>query len=118
MGALADIDQSTRAYLSGATDSIIRCRLFRHAWNPTNDGFIVEGRGPDRVFTQTVECLRCKIKGVDRFDPVTLDRINTRSYDYAEGYLLRERKGGLSRREFRQWVAAKTTTGRRLRRVS
>jgi hypothetical protein len=118
MGALAEIDPSTRAYLSGATDSIIRCRLFGHAWDPTHDGYIVEGRGRDRVFTQTVECLRCKTKGVDRFEPGTLDRINTRSYDYAEGYLLRERKGGLSRREVRQWVAEKMTGGRRLRRVS
>lgn len=119
MGALAEIDQSTRAYLSGATDSIIRCRLFGHAWDPTHDGYIVDGRGRDKVFTQTVKCLRCKTTGVDRFDPGTLDRIKSRSYDYAEGYLLQQPKGGMSRRLVRQWVAEQTTGNRRrLRRVS
>jgi hypothetical protein len=67
--------------------------------------------------------MRCETKGVDRFDPVTLDRINTRSYDYAEGYLV-DRQGGLSRQDVRKWVAAKAkargaaSDGRRLRRVS
>lgn len=58
------------------------------------------------------------------FDPVTLHRIGTRSYDYVEGYLVQDvvpdRQGGLSRQEVRQWMAAeaKTGSGRRLRRVS
>jgi hypothetical protein len=79
----------------------------------------VDGQGKERVYTQNVQCMRCETKGVDRFDPVTLDRINTRSYDYAEGYLV-DRQGGLSRREVRQWIAAKKPAagGRRLRRVS
>lgn len=118
-----DLDKGTRAYLRQASDEVIRCRLYGHAWDPLHDGYIVDGQGKDRVYTQNVQCMRCETKGVDRFDPVTLDRINTRSYDYAEGYLV-DRQGGLSRREVRQWIAAKTkprgaaSDGRRLRRVS
>lgn len=118
MMAQVDLDTAAREYLNQASEVIIRCRLFGHAWDPTHDGYIVDGRGRERVYTQTVRCLRCTTEGVDRFDPVTLDRINTRSYAYADGYLMRDHKGGLSRREVRQWIAAKATGGRRLRRVS
>lgn len=49
MGALAELDAGTHEYLSGAADSVIRCRLYGHAWDPTHDGYIVVGRGRDRV---------------------------------------------------------------------
>lgn len=120
MAAASDLDAGTRAYLRQVSEAVIRCRLLGHAWDPTHDGFIVDGHGKDRVYTQTVKCLRCTTTGVDRFDPMTLDRISTRSYDYVEGYLVRDRQGGVSRREVRQWMAAqvKPAGARRLRRVS
>lgn len=126
MAAASDLDAGTRAYLKQASDEVIRCRLYGHAWDPLHDGYIVEGRGPDRVYTQNVRCMRCETKGIDRFDPVTLDRIGTRAYDHADGYLVEGRQGRLARREVRQWVAKKakakpkvvTTGGRELRRAS
>lgn len=117
MSAPAEFDAETREYLSRTTDAVIRCRLYGHAWDPMHDGYIVEGRGRERVYTQTVRCMRCETEGVDRFDPVTLDRLDHRSYDYAEGYLMRNHSGALSRREVRQWVVAQTSGRRRLRRV-
>ncbi|GAB3432468.1 hypothetical protein GCM10027436_07470 [Actinophytocola sediminis] len=120
MAAASDLDAGIRAYLRRAPDAVVRCRLLGHAWDPTHDGFIADGQGKDQVYTQTVRCMRCDSTGVDRFDPMTLERINTRSYDYVDGYLARDRQGGISRREVRQWMAskAKATSGRRLRKAS
>ncbi|GAB3451166.1 hypothetical protein GCM10027436_48580 [Actinophytocola sediminis] len=120
MAAVSDLDADIRAYLRRASDAVVRCRLLGHAWDPTHDGFIVDGQGKDRVYTQTVRCMRCDSTGVDRFDPMTLERITTRSYGYVDGYLARDRQGGISRREVRQWIAAKVKVagGRRLRKAS
>jgi hypothetical protein len=120
MAEASELDAATRAYLRQASDEMIRCRLLGHAWDPEHDGYIVDGHGKDRVYTQSVKCMRCETTGKDQFDPVTLDRIGSRSYDYVDGYLVEDHSGGVSRREVRQWMAAKkpASGGRRLRRVS
>jgi hypothetical protein len=107
MAAASDLDAGVREYLSQASDEVIDCRALGHGWKRTHDGYIVEGRGPDRVYTQRVRCPDCGTNGTDTFDPVTLDRIGTRKYEYPDGYLLEDHQGALSRREVRQWIAAK-----------
>lgn len=124
MATASDLDAGARAYLRKASAEVKRCRAIGHGWDPLHDGYIVEGQGKEQVYTQQLQCWRCKSGGVDVFQPGTMERIGTREYDYVDGYLVQDvvpdRQGGLSRQEVRQWMAAeaKTTSGRRLRRVS
>ena len=65
----------------------ILCADMRHAWEPVGDTVLVERQGQVRVFTRTLQCLRCETQRVDtyRIAGHAVFRVMAR-YRYPEGY--------------------------------
>lgn len=87
MADTSGIPPEVRAYLESAPEQFLRYRLFGHNWDLTHDlgTFFIDHEGQaDETWRQELECARCRLPGVDFYEPWTCMRIGTRRILYPE----------------------------------
>lgn len=90
-------------YCATASAEMLRCRLYRHCWEPVYPPWQYDPPTPEVPYlTQPVVCPRCQSRSILRFDRAL--RPAGRTYEYADGYLYTAHEGPLRPDEVRQWL--------------